>query len=208
MNEIKLTPQLLLQAYANGYFPMAESRDDPQLYWFSPELRGIIPLKNFHTPRSLKKAARQYPYRITTDTAFERVISACAEETETRPDSWINPQIIALYTELHKMGHAHSMECWEDNTLVGGLYGVSVGAAFCGESMFSRKPNASKLALVALVEHLRKRNYTLLDTQYTNAHLLQFGNIAISKQDYMRRLHQALKTQPKQWHEASRPSQP
>lgn len=199
MDDPSLTAEMLINAYANGYFPMAETREDEQLYWFSPEDRGIIPLDTFHIPKSLKRAMHKKPFRITTDTAFHQVITQCAKETETRKESWINPEIITLYTQLHEMGYAHSIECWQDDMLVGGVYGVALGSAFFGESMFSRKPNASKIALVHLVQHLNERGYTLLDTQYTNPHLLQFGNIAISKQAYLTQLRHALTITPNAW---------
>ncbi len=188
-----LTPELLLQAYASGYFPMAETRDDDALYWFHPEKRGVIPLDGFHIPASLAKHIRKSPYTITTNQAFPAVIAACSEDHETRPESWINPTIIALYTQLWRMGFAHSVECWEEEELVGGLYGVSLGGAFFGESMFSRKTNASKTALVYLVNLLKTAGYTLLDTQYVNDHLKQFGVQEISRKDYAKRLQSALK---------------
>src|SRR4051812_5128704 len=150
---------------------MAKTRDDPQLYWFYPEMRGIIPLDNFHVPGSLAKIVGKKPFALTVDRAFPEVIRGCAE----RDDTWINSAIAALYTELWKMGFAHSVECWKDDALVGGLYGVALGGAFFGESMFSRVPNASKVALVHLVQLLKNAGYTLLDTQFINDHLKQFG---------------------------------
>lgn len=189
---MSLTARQLLGAYAGGYFPMAASRTDAALKWYAPEQRGVLPLEDFHVPRSLRKLLRQAPFEIRADHAFEAVIRACAEREET----WINDAIIALYTELHALGHAHSVECWRGGVLVGGLYGVSLGGAFFGESMFSRAPNASKAALVALVERLRAGGYTLLDTQYVNAHLLQFGIQEIPREEYMRRLERALTVTP------------
>ncbi len=187
----------LLDAYRSGYFPMADSRDAAELYWYMPEMRGVIPLEHFHVPHSLQKFLRQCPYTITIDTAFERVIRACADsKTEKRQDTWINDTIIALYCQLAAEGSAHSVEVWENNILAGGLYGVSIGGAFFGESMFSLAANASKVALVHLVERLRKAGYVLLDTQYVNDHLLQFGVMEIPKKDYLECLSKALNTSP------------
>lgn len=192
-----LTPELLLNAYAQGYFPMAESRTSEELFWFNPEERGIIPLERFHIPRSLQKFMRLCPYRLTVDTAFTNVIRACAETPRHHESgTWINDPIIQLYSDLHQRGYAHSVECWQGDELVGGLYGVSLGGAFFGESMFSRSENASKLALVALVSILREAGYTLLDTQYVNPHLRQFGVVAIPKADYLLRLNNALSVSP------------
>ena len=171
---------------------MAMSRDDPQLYWFDPETRGVIPLDTFHIPKRLARTLRAEPYRVTADTAFERVMRACAEPRPGHPDTWINDQIVDLYTELHDRGRAHSIECWQDNQLVGGLYGVSLGGAFFGESMFSRATDASKIALCALVSVLRAGGYTLLDTQYLTPHLAQFGTVEISRAAYHARLKAAL----------------
>lgn len=188
-----LTIKDLLNAYASGYFPMADDRNAKELYWYSPEERGILPLDNFHVPHSLQKFMRESPYKVTFDTAFEQVIRACADvKSEKRKNTWINDQIIALYCELAEKGFAHSVECWHENKLVGGLYGVSLGKAFFGESMFSTMTNASKIALVHLVENLHERGYTLLDTQYVNDHLLQFGIVSIKKEDYLARLEKAL----------------
>lgn len=195
----EITTELLLNAYASGYFPMADDRDAKELYWFSPEERGILPLDTFHIPRSLQRFIRNCPYEVTFDKAFEQVIRACADvKSEKRDSTWINDQIIALYCELAKMGYAHSVECWKDGQLVGGLYGVALGGAFFGESMFSMAENASKVALVHLVERLRKLGYQLLDTQYVNEHLLQFGVKSISKAEYMKLLESALQITPRQ----------
>lgn len=190
----ELNTEQLLIAYASGYFPMADSRDAQELYWYAPDERGILPLDRFHIPRSLKKFMRSHPYEITFDRAFPNVIRACAEsKSEKRKETWINDQIISLYCQLAQRGNAHSAECWHEGELVGGLYGVSLGGAFFGESMFSRKDNASKVALVHLVERLRERNYLLLDTQYINDHLLQFGAVTVTKTHYMKLLDDALK---------------
>jgi leucyl/phenylalanyl-tRNA---protein transferase len=187
-----ITPQVLLKAYTAGIFPMAESADDPALYWIEPEERGVIPLKGFHISRSLRKAVRQMPFEIRIDTAFEAVISACAEKTDTRDVTWINSRILKLYTQLHKMGCCHSVESWQDGKLVGGLYGVRIGGAFFGESMFSRTTNASKIALVHLVARLNFGGFKLLDAQFLNSHIAQFGTYTILKKDYRPILDEAL----------------
>lgn len=191
-----LTPEMLLAAYANGYFPMALEQDDPELYWFSPEERGVLPLAEFNIPRGLRRVMKDPPFTLKVDTAFEQVIRACGTITQGRAETWINEEIVRLYTELHRMGHAHSVESWQDGELVGGLYGVSLGGAFFGESMFSRKPEASKVALVTLVEILREAEYQLLDTQYVNDHLKQFGVQAVKKRSYMTKLAKALSASP------------
>lgn len=188
-----ITASDLLDAYAQGYFPMAKSREEPELYWFTPEARGVLPLEGFHLPRSLQKFLRKHPFTLTLNRDFAGVIEACAT---ARDDTWINPEIERLYNELHRMGHAHSVECWLEGALVGGLYGVSLGGAFFGESMFSRTSGASKVALAALVETLRAAGYTLLDTQYVNDHLLQFGVQEIPRAHYLQQLQQALEIQP------------
>ncbi len=192
-----LTADDLLAAYRGGYFPMADNRNAKELYWYSPEHRGIIPLDGFHVPRSLQKFMRHCPYEVTFDTAFTQVIQNCADvKTERRKDTWINDEIIALYGELHERNFAHSVECWKDKKLVGGLYGVSIGGAFFGESMFSFATNASKIALIHLVDKLRAAGYILLDTQYINEHLLQFGVIEIARENYLEILENALKVSP------------
>ncbi len=240
-----LTPDQLLAAYANGYFPMALTKDDPELYWFSPEERGVLPLETFNIPRGLARSMKKHAYTITVDTAFEQVIRACGTITNDRHETWINETIVALYTTLFHAGHAHSIEVWQKGvarvesresseevvatsivasssvgdrleegspaasslpgtrhqalgtpTLIGGLYGVSLGGAFFGESMFSRATDASKMALVQLVEILRAAGYELLDTQYVNEHLKQFGVEAWSKQRYMTKLEKALSASP------------
>jgi leucyl/phenylalanyl-tRNA--protein transferase len=189
----RLTPELLLAAYRKGLFPMADARDSAEIGWYFPPLRAVIPLDDqFHIPRSLQQWMRNSSLRCTRNQAFECVISACAEPTPDRPDSWINPAIVAAYTALHQRGHAHSVEVWEGEMLVGGLYGVHIGAAFFGESMFSRRPNASKLALVHLVEHLRRQGFLLLDSQIANAHMQQFGLQEIPAYAYLQRLEEAL----------------
>jgi len=191
-----LTPQNLLNAYANGYFPMALNRHDPELYWFSPEERGVLPLDSFNIPRGLARAMKKHDYTITIDTAFEEVIRSCGTLTKERKETWINEKIVALYTTLFEAGHAHSVEVWHYKKLIGGLYGVSLGGAFFGESMFSRAADASKMALVRLVEILRAADYKLLDTQYVNEHLKQFGVEAWTKEHYMMKLEKALIASP------------
>jgi leucyl/phenylalanyl-tRNA--protein transferase len=188
----RLTPEILLRAYAEGLFPMAERRGDPTVYWVSPEKRGIIPLQDFHVPRRLARTVRSGAFTVTTDRAFRAVMEACAAPAPGREESWINDEILRLYTALHISGHAHSIECWQGNKLVGGLYGVRLGAAFFGESMFSRMRDASKVALVALVEGLNRGGFVLLDTQFITAHLARFGAVEIPRQQYLHRLQDAL----------------
>lgn len=183
--------EVLLRAYAYGVFPMAESRDDPDLYWIDPEARGVLPLETFHVPKRLKRTVRQQPFDIRIDTAFREVMLGCAEAAPNRDGTWINERIVGLYCELHERGRAHSVECWRDGELVGGLYGVSLGAAFFGESMFSRATDASKVALVYLVARLIRGGYTLLDTQFVTSHLKQFGAVEISRDKYRVRLMEA-----------------
>ena len=190
---IRLTPDILLQAYAAGIFPMAESADDPELFWVDPRHRGIIPLDDFHVPRRLKRVLRQGRFEARADTAFAAVMRGCAEATEMRPSTWINDEIMRLYTALFERGAAHSVETWLDGELVGGLYGVSLGAAFFGESMFSRVNEASKVALVDLVARLRQGGYRLLDTQFVTPHLTQFGAVEVSRARYHRLLAEALR---------------
>jgi len=188
----RITPELLLRAYSIGLFPMSDAADDPEIFWVEPEMRGILPLDAFHISKSLAKAVRKKPFDIRFDTAFDAVVEKCAEEAEDRPSTWINDTIKELYGALHKLGHAHSVEAWEGEALVGGLYGVSLGSAFFGESMFSRRTNASKICLVHLVERLKIRGYTLLDTQFTTEHLKTFGAIDVPKQDYLKLLDKAV----------------
>lgn len=191
----ELTPDLLLRAYATGLFPMAESAEDPELFWVDPERRGILPLDDFHIPRRLKKTLRQNRFEVTADRDFAGVLQGCAERTPERKSTWINAEIIRLYGALHAMGAAHSLECWRDGQLVGGLYGVALGGAFFGESMFSRVTEASKIALVHLVVRLRRGGFTLLDTQFVTTHLARFGAHEISRRVYRKRLDAALETE-------------
>jgi leucyl/phenylalanyl-tRNA--protein transferase len=188
----RLTPEIVLRAYAEGVFPMAERRDDPDLYWVSPERRGIIPLDAFHVSRRLARTVRSDRFTVTSDIAFVDVMKACSACAPDREQSWINAEIIRLYTALHTSGYAHSIECWHDGALVGGLYGVSLGAAFFGESMFSRARDASKVALVHLVARLIDGEYELLDTQFITSHLARFGTIEIPREDYLNRLDRAV----------------
>ena len=206
----RLTPDILLRAYAAGIFPMAESATSTELRWFDPPIRAIIPLDDqFHVPRSLKKTIRQRPFTIKLNTAFTDTMRACAEPRPDHPDTWINAEIIKLYTALHEQGHAHSIEAWDGDALVGGLYGVSLGSAFFGESMFSRKTDASKIALVHLVALLRRCSFTLLDTQFQTDHLARFGTVEITRDAYHHLLGVAIeqKTQialppDDEWHQS------
>ncbi|MEM6492482.1 MAG: leucyl/phenylalanyl-tRNA--protein transferase [Pseudomonadota bacterium] len=188
----ELTAAVLLRAYAHGVFPMAESADRPEVYWVDPEMRGVLPLDAVHIPRSLRKTVRRGAFEISVDQDFAGVVAGCAEATPTRPETWINDQIRRLYGDLHAMGFAHSVECRRDGALVGGLYGVRIGAAFFGESMFSRATDASKVALVHLVARLRAGGFTLLDTQFTTDHLRRFGAIEIPRSDYRAQLARAI----------------
>jgi leucyl/phenylalanyl-tRNA--protein transferase len=189
---MELNPELLLRAYAIGIFPMAESREAGEIHWIDPDRRGILPLERFHVPRKLRRTVRQRPFEVRCDSNFEAVLDGCAEPAPGRPDTWINPTIRRLYGELHAMGFAHSVECWREGVLVGGLYGVSLGAAFFGESMFSRARDASKVALVHLVARLKRSGYCLLDTQFTTQHLRQFGAVDVSRAAYKQLLSRAL----------------
>ena len=189
---IALTPELLLRAYAAGIFPMAETADDPDVFWVDPEQRGILPLDRFHLPRRLARTLRQDIFEVRCDAVFEAVVRGCAEPTPERPKTWINEEIVRLYAALHRLGFAHSVETWRDGELVGGLYGVALGAAFFGESMYSRVTDASKVALAQLVARLRLGGFRLLDTQFVTDHLQQFGAIEISRAQYHRRLTAAI----------------
>jgi leucyl/phenylalanyl-tRNA--protein transferase len=189
---VTLSPQMLLRAYALGVFPMAESRNDPEIYWIDPELRGVLPLESFHMPRRLKRTIRQRPFEIRCDTDFEGIIKGCAAPAPGRKDTWINSQIYLLNRQLYQMGFAHTVECWRDGALVGGLYGISIGGAFFGESMFSNERDASKVALVHLVIRLKKAGFLLLDTQFVTPHLQRFGAVEISRPDYRQRLARAI----------------
>ncbi|MCP3882118.1 MAG: leucyl/phenylalanyl-tRNA--protein transferase [Sulfitobacter sp.] len=183
-----LTPELLLHGYSIGIFPMAEHRDDPEIFWVDPRRRGVFPLDGFHISRSLARAMRRTRFTITTNTAFNDVVTGCAD----RADTWINAQIFSLYAQLHALGHAHALEVWEDDKLVGGVYGVTLGRAFFGESMFSRRDNASKIALACLVDRLNRGGFTLFDTQFLTPHLASLGAQEITRAAYHARLEMAL----------------
>lgn len=189
---MEITPELLLQAYRIGVFPMGERRDDPKLYWLDPRMRAILPLDAFHLPQRLGRTVRQGRFAVSADTAFAEVLHACAEPRPGHPESWINEPIAALYCDLHRRGHAHSIECRRDGRLVGGLYGVSVGAAFFGESMFSRERDASKVALVHLVARLIKGGFRLLDCQFMTEHLRSFGAVEIPRDQFRSLLGKAV----------------
>ena len=191
----ELTPELLLRAYATGIFPMSESQDDPNLYWVEPEMRGILPLDQFHVPKSLKKVVRKNKFEIHCDRAFEQVLDFCAKPAAGRDVTWINQSIRDNVIKLYEMGFAHSVECWREDKLVGGLYGISLGAAFFGESMFSKETDASKVALVHLVARMRLGGFKLLDTQFTTVHLSRFGVIEIPSAKYLDLLDDALQFQ-------------
>ncbi len=182
----------LLACYRHGVFPMADSREDERIFLIDPERRGLLPIDGFHVPRRLARAVRADPYQIRVDTAFEWLVRECATLRQGRTDTWINPPIEALYRELFLAGHAHSVECWQGDRLVGGLYGVSVGAAFFGESMFSGARDASKVALVHLIARLRIGGYRLLDAQFMTDHLAQFGAHEVTRAAYRRRLAAAM----------------
>ena len=189
-----LTPEILVRAYSTGIFPMSESRNDPSTFWVAPKKRGILPLNDFHISHSLKKTVRRGKFDVSFDTDFRSVILACANTQRPDQGTWINDQIINAYTELHKLGLAHSVECRLDGNLVGGLYGVSLNGAFCGESMFSHATDASKVALVHLVARMKQCQLSLLDTQFITNHLKGFGAIEIPAQDYLVSLQEALKS--------------
>ena len=184
-----VTPDLLMHAYANGLFPMSESRDDPTLFWVDPDRRGVLPLDQFHASRSLRRTLRSGGFRITFDSDFAQVVDGCA----ARDDTWINATIRALYHELHQRGAAHSVEVWTGDDLVGGVYGVTLGAAFFGESMFSTQRDASKVALAHLVDRLTLGGFALLDTQFITPHLTSLGAVEISRDAYHRRLATVLR---------------
>ena len=183
-----LTPTLLLNAYASGVFPMAEHRDDPDVFWVDPQFRGVMPLDNFRISRSLAKTLRRCPFQITLNTAFEQVVTCCAD----RPETWINDTIFDLYRALHARGDAHAIEIWDGPDLVGGVYGITMGGAFFGESMFSRRRDASKVALAYLVDHLSRCGFVLFDTQFITDHLASLGAIEIPRKAYQAALSQAI----------------
>ena len=188
----QLTPELILAAYARGLFPMADHAEAKEIYWYDPELRGQLPIAALHIPKKLRKFLRKSPYHVTFDSAFSDVISGCAASASGREETWINNTIRDVFESLYWAGHAHSVEVWHNADLVGGLYGLSLGGAFFGESMFSTADNASKVALVYLAAHLHAQGFTILDTQFVNDHLKQFGVYEIPRQDYMEKLSKAL----------------
>lgn len=190
------TAQDLLRCYARGVFPMGEARDDPRVFLVEPEMRGVIPLDGFHIPTRLRRTVRSEPFEVRVDTAFGAVIDACAASAPGREDTWINAPIRRLYLELHALGRAHAIECWRDEALVGGLYGVTLGGAFFGESMFSRATDASKVALVHLVARLKRGGWRLLDAQFRTPHLDQFGLIETPQFVYLKMLERALTASP------------
>ncbi|NGN39774.1 leucyl/phenylalanyl-tRNA--protein transferase [Mesorhizobium sp. CGMCC 1.15528] len=189
----RIPPELLLKAYASGVFPMAESASDPEVFWVRPETRGVIPLDAFHVPKSLRKAIRQNRFDIRFDSDFAGVIDGCAEVRDERQTTWINAPIREAYINLFERGHCHSVEAWRDDCLVGGLYGVSLGRVFFGESMFSKETDASKVCLVHLVERLNARGFVLLDTQFTTEHLKRFGAVDVPRGRYEKMLEKALR---------------
>ncbi len=189
---LRITPELLLEAYRHGLFPMAEDRHDSRLYWIEPEVRGILPLDDVHVPKRLARKVRADHFDIRINTAFADVIEGCATAAPGRWTTWINDDIIDLYDQLHEMGKVHSVEAWREGQLVGGLYGVAIGAAFFGESMFSRETDASKVALLHLIARLRYGQFRLLDTQFVTKHLSRFGAIDLPRELYRTRLGDAL----------------
>jgi leucyl/phenylalanyl-tRNA--protein transferase len=189
---IELTPELIIRAYQAGIFPMAEDANSPDLFWVSPQMRGVMPLDGFHISRSLSKALKQHSFSIRVDTDFDAVIEGCATEGEDRDSTWINPTIRKLYGELYRRGYVHTVEVWDGDELVGGLYGLSLGAAFFGESMFHRRTNASKIAMAHLMARLKAGGYRLLDTQFVTDHLKSLGGIEIPREAYEVQLADAL----------------
>ena len=191
MSQQSITPDLLMQAYRIGVFPMSEHRDDPEIFWVDPKHRGIIPLEAFHISRSLAKAIRRADFHVTLNNDFEAVLDACAD----RKDTWINERIRSLYIALHERSQAHSLEVWRGDSLIGGVYGVTLGTAFFGESMFSRATNGSKIALAFLTHHLRATGFTLFDTQFLTDHLASLGAIEIPRAEYLEKLSEAVQSQ-------------
>lgn len=187
----RLTPEIMLNAYASGIFPMAETRDDPEVFWVDPRFRGVMPLDGFRMSRSLAKRIRRDDYEIHIDESFADVVAACADREET----WINDTLFGLYGQLHKAGFAHSIEVWIDDELAGGMFGLTLGGAFFGESMFSRKRDASKIAMAYLVDRLRQGGFRLFDTQFLTEHLQSLGAVEIPRADYHKRLERALDRQ-------------
>ncbi|MEM1041260.1 MAG: leucyl/phenylalanyl-tRNA--protein transferase [Bacteroidota bacterium] len=192
MADPPLTPDLLLYAYRRGLFPMADPDEGDAVYWYAPDPRGVLPLGGFHVPKNLAKLVRRAAFEVTADRAFEAVMRACAAPAPDRETTWISDEVVAAYTALHRLGFGHSVECWQEGELVGGLYGVALGGAFFGESMFHRARDASKVALVHLVRRLRQGGFRLLDVQFVTPHLARFGAVEIPRTEYERRLAEAL----------------
>jgi leucyl/phenylalanyl-tRNA--protein transferase len=190
---MNINEETILKSYSLGIFPMSESFDDPNIYWINPKKRGVIPINDFKISKNLRKEIKKKKFVITINKDFNKVIKNCAKKTKKRPSTWINKEIIKLYSNLHKIGHAHSIEAWHQNKLVGGLYGVSLGSAFFGESMFSIMPNTSKICLIYLLANLKIKKFTLLDTQFVNPHLKKLGAIEISRKKYLKMLGSSLK---------------
>ena len=189
---MKITPDIVLKAYSTGVFPMSDGRDDLEIFWVDPENRGILPLEKFHLPRRMHRIVRTNQFQIRTDTAFAEVMDACAAPASGRWTTWINHEIQELFLDLHERGFAHCVETWANDELAGGLYGIALGGAFFGESMFSRRNNASKVALIHLVGRLKLGGFILLDTQFITNHLIQFGAVEITRAAYHSRLASAL----------------
>lgn len=190
--EIEITPELIIRAYRAGIFPMSEDAEDEDLFWVSPEMRGIIPLDGFHLSTSLRKAIRKSGFTVRVDTDFDAIIEGCATVGSDRQSTWINRTIRSVYGELFRRGVAHTVEVWDGAELVGGLYGLAIGGAFFGESMFHRRTNASKMAMAHLVERLNAGGFVLLDTQFVTDHLASLGGVEIPREDYEERLAEAL----------------
>ena len=190
---MNINEETILKSYSLGVFPMSESFDDPNIYWINPKKRGVIPINDFKISKNLKKEIKKKKFLININKNFNAVIKNCAKKTKNRPSTWINKEIIKLYSNLHKIGHAHSIEAWQKNRLVGGLYGVSLGSAFFGESMFSIVSNSSKVCLVYLLANLKIKGFRLLDTQFINPHLKKLGAIEISRKKYLKMLGNSLK---------------
>lgn len=184
--------EIVIDAYKSGLFPMAESRNSEDFHWYDPLFRGQLPIETLHIPKKLQRTLVQYPYQIKVNTRFKATIEGCAAQAEDRPETWINQGIKALFIALHQKGYAHSIEAWDDGKLVGGLYGLAIGGLFCGESMFSRARDASKICLIHLCARLWHGGFTVLDTQFINDHLLQFGAYEIPRQDYLNRIEKAV----------------
>jgi leucyl/phenylalanyl-tRNA--protein transferase len=182
----------VLNAYKEGLFPMAEERDSPEIRWYDPVLRGQLPIQTLHIPDRLRRTLLKEPYTIKVNSDFKKTITSCAKKTSNRPETWINETIIDLFHALHLAGHAHSLEAWDEEEMVGGLYGLSIGSAFFGESMFSTKKDASKICLVHLCARLWKSGFKILDTQFINGHLIQFGAYELSRKEYLRQLNKAV----------------